>query len=220
MSRRAWAAALAALLATRLTTRANAATPEQVDRAIRRGVAFLEKQQNESGNWERGQNWPGDQVGQGTGGQGTVDQGQWGGRTALCTYALLSAGERPLDPKISRPVEFLRDADIHGNYALGLRANVWIYLPQTPANVAAMAKDNQLLHKGVARPALPAGGKGGFLFDYQAGGSRIDLSCSQYGVLGCWAAAQRLPDAAKDQAFWERVEAAWVTLGNPDGGWP
>ena len=201
---------------------AAAATPEQVDEAVRRGVAFLESRQNALGNWESGQQSPGDGA---TG--GGADAGQWGGRTALCTYALLAAGERVLDPKVGRPVEFLRSADVRGNYALGLRANVWVYLPQTKENLAALAKDNQLLHKGVARPALPSGDyaytdggpRTGFLFDYTAGGNRIDLSCSQYGVLGCWAAAQRLPDAAKDVAFWERVEAAWLALGNPDGGW-
>ena len=38
--------------------------------------------------------------------------GQWGGRTALATYALLAAGESHQDPKLGKAIEFLRRADL------------------------------------------------------------------------------------------------------------
>ena len=190
-----------------IATQARSATPEAVDAAIRRGVAFLYKQQTKQGNWERKQEAPPPSpVGAGT------DDGQWGGRSALCTYALLAAGERPTEPRITRAVEWLRGAPISGTYALAMRANVWFNLPQTTANVAAMQKDANLLARTrVSNPAAAG------LFGYQAGVYNFDLSCSQYGVLGCWAAAQRIN--AYDTGFWSLTEDAWHNQQNEDGGW-
>ncbi|MGN6507322.1 MAG: hypothetical protein ACTHM6_17335, partial [Tepidisphaeraceae bacterium] len=64
--------AVAAVLLTAAS--ANAATPEQIEAAIRKGVAYLYKQQNSSGNWEKSQTKPETKTGSG------ADEGQWGGR--------------------------------------------------------------------------------------------------------------------------------------------
>lgn len=201
------------LLLAALTLAAPAAcgaTPDAVDAAIQRGVKFLFAKQRKNGSWEEILTPPPSNIGLGAG----ADYGQWGGRTALATYALLATGERPLDPRMVKAVEWLRDALIFGNYALGLRANVWFYLPQTKANLDAMNKDAALLNKGRSNNARA--GNFGF-FDYSAGGSRIDLSCSQYGVLGCWAASQRVK--VLDERFWSVIETSWHAQQNDDGGW-
>ncbi len=181
-----------------------AATPEQIDAAIKKGVEFLYKTQNEQGNWEKVQVHPG-----GTSG---ADEGQWGGRTALCTYALLAAGEKPLDPRIVKATEWLRTAPITGHYSLGLRANVWLNLPETDLNKQAMVKEARLLLSGISK----SGGNKGF-HDYQPGGGRLDISCAQYGVLGAWAAAQRIEEIP--QPFWTLVETSWRNQQGDDGGW-
>ena len=187
------------------SSRVIAVTPEAVDAAIRRGVDYLYAKQTPQGNWERNQTQPATlSLG------GDVDGGQWGGRTSLCTYALLAAGERPLDKRIVSAVEWLRAAKITGNYAVGMRANVWFNLPQTAANKTAMEADARRLRTGGASPATG-------LFDYQPGGARTDISCSQYGMLGCWAAAQRTN--AFDVPFWLQAESAWCDQQNEDGGW-
>ena len=188
-----------------IATVCRAATPDEVNAAIRNGVDYLYKQQNKSGNWEHTQEAPGP----GTS-PGDPDGGQWGGRTALATYALLAAGERPLDDRVVKAVEWLRTAKITGNYALGMRANVWFYLPTTKPNTEAMEADARRLRAG-------GSSVGTGLFDYQPGGMRTDLSCSQYGVLGCWAAAQRTN--VFDLPFWTQTEANWCEQQNEDGGW-
>ncbi|HEX8339557.1 MAG TPA: DUF4159 domain-containing protein [Tepidisphaeraceae bacterium] len=195
--------ALAAFAAARP---AAAATPEQIDAAIKKGVAYLYKQQNSHGNWERVQVAPGGNAG--------ADLGQWGGRTALCTYALLAAGEKPLDPRIVKATEWLRGAAITGHYAIGMRANVWLNLPDTPANKIALNKDSRLLKTGIS--LSPKAKNRGF-YDYQPGGNRVDLSCSQYGVLGAWAVSQRLEPMPRD--YWAVIEQAWQKVQQPDGGW-
>lgn len=180
-----------------------AATPEEIDAAIKKGVGYLYSRQNDRGHWEKKDTNPG-----GTSG---ADEGQWGGRTALVTYALLAAGEKPLDPRIVKATDFLREAPITGHYSLGVRANVWLHLPLTEPNKQAMLKDLRLLVTGISR----AGKNAGF-YDYQAGGGRLDISCSQYGVLGAWAAAQRqeIPPA-----YWTLVENSWRAQQGADGSW-
>ncbi|MBC7783808.1 MAG: DUF4159 domain-containing protein, partial [Burkholderiales bacterium] len=185
---------------------ASAAAPDKVNLAIENGVKHLYKQQNAAGNWERTQMKPAGAK------DAEADQGQWGGRTSLCTYALLAAGEKALDPRIVKATDFLRKAPITGHYALGVRANVWLNLPQTDENKQAMIKDARLLTTGVSK----AGGNRGF-YDYQPGGPRLDISCSQYGVLGAWAVAQKLEDVKKE--YWTLIETSWRAQQSDAGGW-
>ena len=103
---------------------ARAATPDEVNAAIEKGVKFLyDTQQN--GNWEVAQQ-------RNAAGEGhSVTGGQWGGLTAMATYALLAAGESPQDERIMKALDFLltRESDIVGTYAVSLRAQVWLFIP-------------------------------------------------------------------------------------------
>lgn len=183
-----------------------AATHEQIQAAIQKGVQFLYTKQNKFGNWERTQQRPANAKPSGS------DEGQWGGRTALVTYALLAAGEKALDPRIVKATDWLRDAPITGHYSLGVRANVWLNLPPTQPNREALLKDARLLLSGVSK----SGRNRGF-YDYQPGGDRLDISCSQYGVLGMWAAAQWIEDIP--QSYWNLIEPAWRNQQGGEGGW-
>lgn len=183
-----------------------AATPDEVEAAIRKGVEYLYSQQR-NGTWEKSA--ARDQKSNAH----AVTGGQWGGLTSIATYALLAAGEKPLDPRIMQACEFLRKAEIIGNYALGMRAQVWLYLPRTDENKQAMLRDAQLLLR-----ALSTRGNNRGLYDYIAGGSRVDLSVSQYGVLGMWAAADFLEEVPPD--YWREVENAWLRWQDrQSGGW-
>lgn len=183
---------------------ARAATHDEVEAAIKKGVAFLYSKQNEFGNWEKVQKHPGGTAG--------ADQGQWGGRTSLVTYALLAAGEKPLDPRIVKASDFLRGASVTGFYALGLRANVWLHLPPTEQNRAAMLKDARLHVTGISKTGNSKGFHG-----YQPGDGRLDCSVGQYGVLGSWAAAQWIEEIPP--AYWTLIENAWRDQQQGNGSW-
>ena len=73
----------------------------------------------------------------------------FGGYTAIATYALLASGENRSDPRISKAVQFLEDADIIGIYALGLRANVWALLPGDRRARIMAERDAQLIINGM-----------------------------------------------------------------------
>src|SRR5688500_17728199 len=76
---------LAFILLSALTaTRASAATPREVDAALTKATAYLYAQQNDAGTWEKSPKRTSDE------GQ-DVTGSQWGGPTALATYALLAA---------------------------------------------------------------------------------------------------------------------------------
>jgi len=68
-----------------------------------------------------------------------------GGYSALTTYALLASGESPTDSRAGQGDDFLKQADIVGTYAIGMRAQVWNLLPPP------VAKD---VHEAAARDAM------------------------------------------------------------------
>ena len=221
--------ALACGLGAAAARPAAAAEPEAVDRAIWRGVNFLYGRQKNDLQWE---NVPGDKrdvyrdpkTGAVVGGIviNTVNGGQWGGRTALCTYALLAAGESEQDERVKRAIEFLRRADTIGTYSLGVRAQVWARLPPREENRQAMARDARALMEsmqgnapmqGDNKPRLNAG-----LFNYLPDEiDRVDLSASQYGLLGLWAASRYGWEVPA--SYWQAAEKSWTYWQQRDGGW-
>lgn len=185
------------------------ATPQDVDAAIERAKEYLYSQQKD-GNWERSPSR------NPTTAPSELTGGQWGGITALCTYALLAGGERPEDPRIKQAVEFLLKADMVGTYALGMRANVWNLLPKSAEVKQAIYKDLQHLRRGVK-----TGGPNKGFYDYICEGSqksqRFDHSVSQYGVLGVWACAENIEGIPPE--FWNTVSWAWRRSQHDSGGW-
>lgn len=187
--------------------RIDAASPRKIDDAIARGVEFLYDSRNARGTWD------GESP---NGADHQADGGQWGGRTALATYALLASGESPNDPRLQPAIEFLRTAKIEGYYALGLRAQVWLFLPPTQANREAAKRDLQLNVMGMeGRSGRPDTG----LYDYLLRDSdRVDMSVSQYGVLGVWAGAQ-MEGLTVNPRYWEQADIAWRSKQQTNGGW-
>ena len=189
---------------------ARAASPQQVRDAIKRGVEFLYRQQQPNGKQWENEDKPAPIT---DANRYTVNGGQWGGRTALCTYALLASGEDPRDPRLSKAIAWLRKADLVGNYALGIRAQVWTFLPPTDENRAAIRRDAGLLAKGVAQNGKFLG-TWGYTVDQRI--FRYDMSVSQYGVLGMWACSS---EVEVPLPFWRAVEKAWLSVQQPSGGW-
>lgn len=198
---------------------AAAADAAAIDRAIERGVDWLYRQQVDDGRIEDAPRRTDER-------HHTVEGGQWGGHTALATYTLLAAGEEPQSPRIQKSVDWLMGADIVGTYALGMRANVWPYMPRTDKYRQAALRDAQLLLE--ATQGIAPNGQavkqpdGRFkpntgLYDYLGHETdRVDMSVSQYGVLGMWAANQFVE---VPRGYWQVVQESWLSWQQPDGGW-
>lgn len=198
---------LIALITGLVPRPAAAALPAEVDASLERAKAFLYSRQK-NGNWEKAQTRA-----KATDGQ-DVTGSQFGGLTALAVLALLSAGENPQDDRLGPAVEFLMKADMVGTYALGVRCQVTLMLPQTAETKALMGRDLRRLlllmkQKGKAQ--------GFYDYDAEGGATTYSLSRSQYAVLGVWAAAQSGQEVPR--AYWSTVEKAWVAHQDKSGGW-
>ncbi|HET6249195.1 MAG TPA: DUF4159 domain-containing protein [Tepidisphaeraceae bacterium] len=210
--------ALSALVTITTPATSRAVTPAEIDAAVQKAKAFLYTQQKPGGHWEI------DAQRVGVKHDHMQMQGDtFGGFTALATYALLASGESPKDARIVSAVKFLEDADIVGIYALGLRANVWPYIPPTDKRAKLMSeRDARLIIAGMnTGKENPA--NAGF-WDYGngrgfglKGSGRIDHSVSQYGVLGLWACAQN--DVPIPREVWEKIDSGWKSHQYADGGW-
>jgi hypothetical protein len=203
---------LVALGVLLLPARAPAAvTPQQVDDAVKRGVDYLWSQQKSDGRWEQddhretiGHDW---RIGEGD---------SFGGFTALSVYALLAADAKKSDPRMLKAIDFLKHADITGNYALGLRCQVWLNLGNTAETRNLLAADVKRLLNGLGQKGETAG-LWGYWSKRDEDSARIDHSVSQYGVLGLWAGTQLDVPVSPDD--WKSIDAAWRKQQNPDGGW-
>ena len=206
---------IAAMLSLLLlpTTPATAASPEQVDRALEHAKQFVYDRQS-NGLWE-------EHPGQPTAAEIAALPhsplgGQWGGQTALAVYALLAAGESPLSEKLAPAIKFLKSADIKGTYALGLRTQIYPFLPPSKEVRDEAVTDVKRLGDS-AFTSGPAKGLYDYLLDSK-NTSRTDHSVSQYGVLGVWACERA--GAEVPSPFWQLVENAWIRDQNPgDGSW-
>jgi hypothetical protein len=196
--------------------RAGAATPEQVEEAIKKATNYIYSQQS-SGNWEMVAKREKDDP-------ANVEGYQWGGLSSLATCALLYARESPQDPRMKEAIDFLLKADIHGIYALGFRCQVWQMTPNFPGVKEKAFGDFKFLldavhKKGTSEAGVPL--KGMFPYAYDKGkpiGERwYDHSVSQYGVLAMWALNQMNIEIPAD--YWRVTETAWREQQNDDGGW-
>ncbi|MEM7809091.1 MAG: hypothetical protein AAF561_13360, partial [Planctomycetota bacterium] len=216
--------ALWGLLALGLTTpvlaqpeRRPPPSPEEVDRAVQRAIDALYDRHKPDLLWENQPFSKRDPTKR----HGPND-GQWGGLTSIVTYALLAAGEDPSEnPKLQAAINGLTQAQIEGVYALGMRAQVWHNLPPRPEYQRAMARDYDLLVEAIQGNDVSVRGqnrRNRGLFDYLLNETnRIDLSVSQYGVLGFWAAAQY--GAQVPPGFWKEMEDGWLRTQQENGMW-
>lgn len=191
-----------------------APTPQQVDAAIKKGVAYLYSKQKSGGNWEQ------DVSRKSTAHDWQSQQGDtFGGYTALCTFALLEAGEKPSEPRLARAVDFLKRADIVGIYALGIRTMVWSRLPQTPEVKRLLQEDVKRLAGSTIREGQAAG-MWGYLASppgSTAATAEWDRSVSQFAVLGLWAAVQA--GASVPPELWRVEDTVWRAGQGADGSW-
>lgn len=179
---------------------------DPVEIAIRKGVQYLYSQEK-NGNWEASPTRQGME-------NADPNGLQWGGVTSMAVYGLLAAGENSQDPKVAAALRFLDKADVIGTYAMGMKLQSWNYIVRpTPAQKQVIKKDAQLLMGGVNVKEGAARG----LYHYSTtADDTYDLSCSNYGVLGMWAAAQQ--NLEIPTAYWKLVDEAWRNQQNGDGG--
>jgi hypothetical protein len=189
---------------------ARRAPADPIEAAIHRGVEYLYKVQK-GDNWEVSSTPRGDDAAK-------VDGAQWGGLTAMATYALLAAGESPQDPRVARAIAWLDKAQVMGTYAMGMKLQIWNYIERPTAQQKdVLSKDATRLLQAVHVGGGKAGNLGFYHYWLDPKKGDYDHSCSNYGVLGMWAAAQQ--NLEVPTRYWEVVDEAWRKHQDKTGGW-
>jgi hypothetical protein len=200
-----WSFVLSILLAWASASTAGAAvTREEVEKAIREGVAYLRKNQLPDGTW------PG-----------------VGGTTELATLALLTSGVPAADPGIARALAYIRERHNpdqidagHKTYALSLQTMVFAAAdPEGDRDLIARNAEwliqNQLItsHRVVVRERVPSGS-----WTYHEGRAGMgDNSNTQYALLGLNAASEAgVPIPPR---VWLAARDHWEWCQMRDGGW-
>jgi len=135
------------------------------------------------------------------------------GATALAALTMLASGGHPAsDAQLKKALDYLAKIDPNNTYVRGIRANVWEYaLRKVPYDqrIRAMLKTDYdwLLAALGDRP--------GWRYTMQA--TNWDNSCTQYGVLGIWAAARA--GLEPGDKFWQTMSKHFRGCQNADGGW-
>lgn len=178
--------------------------PAKADRMIRQSISFLYQKMDDD-------HWPE----QGGVGRGTGNFA--GGMTALCTLALLSAGESPDDPRIASALRYLETTprdDHRTTYVVSLRVMVYAladpnlkrYGPVVQRDVRWLVQ-NQYQGKDMAQ--------GGW--SYEEGPSfGADPSNTQFAILALNEAVQL--GVPVDREVWVMADKYWKSQQNPDGG--
>ena len=148
-------------------------------------------------------------------------QAKLGGHTALCTYALLQAGESPNSPVIRKAAEALTKIEMYGTYNTALRCMVFAKLARwdtTGAWRKVLNRDATFLVRTnlpngqwtYVSPVLPRN----LMRTVRNTG---DNSNSQLAVLAlreAYYAGAEIP-----RPFWQKLEKYWSKQQQPDGGW-
>jgi len=147
------------------------------------------------------------------GGSGGPDTNTVGG-TALAALAMLAAGVDPAsDPGLQKALGWLAKQDIDHTYCRGIRANTWEFalrkVPYDEGIRAALKTDFDWL--------MEAHKHNGRAWRYHKHSTDWDNSCSQYGVLGIWAAQRAGFDPGDD--FWKQMSKHWRETQSQEGGW-
>jgi len=185
------ALALAVLIGPFAPTLRAGITPDQVRKAIDKGVRYLKQQQQKgNGSWADWGSFP-------------------GGVTALCTLALLNSGLGPDDPEVERALNWLRKQEPQTTYVVALQTMVFAK--------AADPTDRLLISRNVKwleETQIKQGdNKGAWAYPRASG----DNSNSQFALLGLYEAERA--GVKVDPHTWGMAYQYWDNAQKLDGSW-
>jgi len=171
-------------------------TQDKVQQAIHRARNFLlEKQHRQDGHWPP---FP----------------GFAGGETALCTLALLNAGDKPNEPHMARALAFLRSMEPPKfTYVAALQSMV--FCQATPEQDRLLIRRNvALLESWQIKKGIR---NGGWTYSAKQSLNSGDNSNSQFALLALHEAERAGIEVSRKT--WELAHDYWVRMQYPDGSW-
>src|ERR1043165_410807 len=135
------------------------------------------------------------------------------GSTSLTALTLLATGVDPAaDDGLKKMLDWLGKQKPNNTYLRGVRANVWEYaLRKLPDD----AKLKALLKEDFEWLLAAKGDRVGWRYNMES--RDWDNSCTQYGMLGVWAATRAGHDPG--DKFWTSLSKHFRDVQGADGGW-
>jgi hypothetical protein len=193
------------LLATAVTVVGADLSPDDVRHAMDLGVRYLQTSQNPStGTWSE-------------------YSGQEGGITALCTLALLNAGQTPDESHVKNALHYLRNLRPKTTYVIALQTMV--LCRATPADDQLIIGRNVEWLEETQIKSGPADFKGGWSYPPLRGerSGAGDCSNSQFALLALYEAGRAAETGQISVTIhrdtWERVRTYWINNQREDGAW-
>ncbi|WP_186776025.1 DUF4159 domain-containing protein [Rubripirellula reticaptiva] len=165
-----------------------------VQRAIDRGVAYLLKNQTESGGWDE-------------------FSGYSCGQSALCTLALMNCGVDHNSPAIAKAMKYLRSHAPNETYSVALQTLVYCHLGAA-GDLPRIRRNVQWL---VDRQFLEGSGDAAGAWNYGDRGGAGDPSNSQFAILALGAAEER--GIFIEPVTFESAMDYWVRRQRQGGAW-
>jgi hypothetical protein len=135
------------------------------------------------------------------------------GTTTLAALTILAAGADPAaDDGLQKTLNWLAKQKPNNTYIRGLRANVWEY---TLRKVPDEDRYKKLLKEEFEWLLAAMGNRPGWRYSMES--TDWDNSCTQYGVLGIWAATRAGLDPT--DKFWKTLSKHFRDCQEADGGW-
>jgi hypothetical protein len=193
----------AILLASAVTVIGADLSPDDVRKVMATGVRYLKDHESPSGRW-------------------TEYGGQEGGITALCTLALLNAGESPQEPHVAKALKYLKTLEPRSTYVVSLQTMV--LCRATPADdQLIIARNVQWLEDKQIKSGV--GDRiGGWSYGFASSNNSVsgDGSNSQFALLGLYEAARAAESGQIDVTIrrdtWDRVHKYWMANQRQDDG--
>jgi len=169
-------------------------SPDDVRNAMQLGVRFLKSSQHGNGTWS---DYPGHE----------------GGITALCTLALLNAGESPDESHVKKALDHLRRLPPRTTYVVSLQTMV--LCRATPVEDQLLIARNVEWLEDAQVKIGPADRKGGWSYFMSNERSfEADGSNSQFAMLALYEAARAAESGQIHVTIhhetWERIHTYWI----------
>jgi hypothetical protein len=193
------------LLASTATVVGADLSPDDVRNALALGVRYLKSSQHANGTWS---NYP----------------GQEGGITALCTLALLNAGENPQEEHVKKALDYLRELRPTTTYVVSLQTMV--LCRATPAADQDVIGRNVDWLEETQLKNNPTDRKGGWSYGTMPSErpGAGDGSNSQFAMLALYEAGRAAESGqikvTIHRETWERIHHYWmINQRDEDGAW-